>query len=130
MITINKTTMDMQVVAGDTGDFTMRPVFNVDGTRVYPLSEVNSAMVTFNLYELKRGLPIISKSVTEFEDGWFTIPISREETSTLNNGNYLYELKMFRYADGDSDDVIVDTLLPNAKDTAYFTVKKGDENLQ
>lgn len=109
--------MDAELVRGDTGDFTACPFFTNGTDREYLLE--NGETVYFTLRKLKDKEIIFQKEDSNFVDNTFTIRIAPEDTENLEPGNYLYDLKVVR-SDGS-----VDTLLPNGKESAYFTIKKG-----
>lgn len=112
MIKFNKTTLDAELVLGDTGTFSIVP--KIDGVKA--LSDGDE--VWFTMRKIKEKTIILQKKITTFDNGRATIPILPSDTSTLEPGNYIYDLKLIR-ADGN-----VDTLMPNKPD-AYFSLKRG-----
>lgn len=112
MIKINPISLDAEMVIGDTGTFSFTPKINkeaflTDGDTVY-----------FTVRKLLDKSVIMQKIITEFENGSCQVTINPDDTNILNEGNYIYDLKLIR-ADG-----TVDSLIPN-KPYAYFALKKG-----
>ncbi len=114
MISINKKTLDCEIVCGDTGTFSFElkdkntgENFLRDGDELW-----------FTLRKIQDEEIILQKVIKEFENGVITIPISPEETASIEPDNYMYDMKLIR-ADGN-----VDTLIPN-RPYAYFTLKRG-----
>lgn len=114
MITINKNTLDMQVVQGDTGTFSFSLLNKNTGESL--LKDGDS--IWFTLKKLVDKSVIIQKEIREFPDGIVTVPLTSEETLGIEKGNYIYDLKIIR-KDGN-----VDTLNPN-RPYSNFSVKKG-----
>lgn len=114
MITINKNTLDMQVVQGDTGTFSFSLIDKNTGESFIK----DGDSIWFTLKKLIDESVIIQKEIREFPDGIVTIPLTPEETSDIEKGNYIYDLKLVR-SDGN-----VDTLNPN-RPYSNFSVKKG-----
>ena len=120
MIKFNSPTLDAEMVLGDTGTFSITP--KLDGNTY--LSEGDK--VYFTVKERRRKddsdkteqeLTKIEKTITSFDNGTVTIPINPSDTSNLEAGTYIYDIKVER------GDGTVDTLTPNGQ--AYFTLKKG-----
>ena len=124
MIKFNSVTLDAEMVLGDTGTFSITP--KLDGETYLTTGDT----VYFTVKERKKvldpdtgqevpapALVPLSKTITEFVDGTVTIPIEPTDTTNLDNGTYIYDIKVVR-GDGTTD-----TLTPNGQ--AYFTLKKG-----
>lgn len=124
MIKFNNVTLDAEMVLGDTGTFSITP--KLDGETYLSDGDI----VYFTVKERKKvidpdtgqevsapAIEPLSKTITEFIDGTVTIPIEPTDTSSLDNGTYIYDIKVVR-GDGTTD-----TLTPNGQ--AYFTLKKG-----
>ena len=112
MIKINPINLDAEMVIGDTGTFSFTPKINKeaflsDGDTVY-----------FTIRKLLDKSVIMQKVITSFENGACTVTINPEDTSNLNEDNYIYDLKLIR------SDGTVDSLIPN-RPYAYFSLKKG-----
>ena len=112
MIKINSFNLDAEMVIGDTGSFSFTPkiddkAFLQDGDTVY-----------FTVRKLLDQTIIMQKTITEFEDGKCEIVINPEDTMYLDEGNYIFDLKLVR------GDGTVDSLIPN-RPYAYFSLKKG-----
>ena len=114
MIAINKNTLDMELVQGDTGTFSFSLLNKNTGESL--LKDGDS--IWFTLKKLVDKSVIIQKEIREFPDGIVTVPLTPEETSDIEKGNYIYDLKLIR-KDGN-----VDTLNPN-RPYSNFSVKKG-----
>ena len=101
------------MVRGDTGAFSVRPQIRgenvlTDGDHLY-----------FTLRKIKDNKILIQKDITEFEEGRADIILAPSDTTNLEIGNYIYDLKMIR------GDGTVDSLIPGSKDTAYLSIKRG-----
>lgn len=119
MIKINKNTMDIEVTAGDTANFSFT-VKNKDTGKSF-LNDGDT--ITFTLKVQNTGAIVLQKVITEFNDGVVLIPISATETSNLTPElTYVYDLVLTR------SDGTVDTLNPTDKFFSYFTVKRGVMN--
>lgn len=124
MIKFNSTTLDAEMVLGDTGTFSITPkldgeTYLTSGDIVYFTVKPRKKVVdpaTGNLIDAEPITPL-SKPVTEFVNGTVTIPIQPSDTTSLDAGTYIYDIKVVR------GDGTVDTLTPNGQ--AYFTLKKG-----
>ena len=110
---INRLTMDIEMVLGDTGTFSIAP--KIDGESVF----IDGDKIEFRVRDLKTGRIVISKDVTTFEDGVAVIPILPSDTIGLDSENYVYTLKLTNTNDPNR----VYTLLPNTKAEAMFTLK-------
>lgn len=115
-IRINPTTLDAEMVRGNTGTFSVRPKINgeialKDGDYLY--------FTVRRIKALANEAPIITKTISTFEDGRADIVITPEDTKNLDLGNYIYDLVMER-SDGS-----IDSLIPGGRDTAYFCLKRG-----
>lgn len=113
MIRINKNTLDAEMVRGNTGAFSVRPIIKGE----YVLQEGDE--VWFTVRKLKDEQIVIQKTITEFEDYAAPIVINPEDTESLELGNYIFDLVLNR-ADG-----TIDSLIPGGRDTAYFSLKRG-----
>lgn len=112
MIKFNKSTLDAEMVQGDTGTFSF--VIKSNG-----LSFVKEGdEIWFTLKKIQNKKIVIQKKVVSFPNGVITIPLEPNETKNLEPDNYIYDLKLVR-ADGN-----VDTLIPS-RPHANFTLKKG-----
>ena len=90
------------MVRGDTGAFSVRPTIKgesvlTEGDHLY-----------FTLRKIKDNRILIQKDITEFEDGRADIVIAPSDTTNLELGNYIYDLKMVR------GDGTVDSLIPGS----------------
>ena len=112
MIKFNEYNLDAEMVIGDTGTFSL--AININKEQI--LKEGDT--VYFTIRKLIDKSIIIQKAITEFENGVATITIEPEETSILNEDNYLYDLKLIR------GDGTVDSLIPN-RPYANFSLKRG-----
>ena len=101
------------MVRGNTGTFSVRPKINGE----YVLKEGDH--LWFTVRKIKDRTILLQKDITEFEDGKAEIVITPSDTENFEIGNYIYDLVMIR-SDGS-----VDSLMPNGKDTAYFSIKRG-----
>jgi hypothetical protein len=111
MIKINAN-LDAEMVIGDTGPFSITP--RIDSKPILEEGDI----VYFTVRKLKEKSIVLQKVITEFENGTCTITINPEDTTNLEEGNYIYDLKLVR------SDGTVDTLIPN-RPYAYFSLKKG-----
>ena len=75
--------------------------------------------VWFTVKKIQGEEIVIQKQITSFPDGIVTVPIEPIETKNLEPINYIYDLKLIR-KDGN-----VDTLIPNKRPHANFSLKKG-----
>lgn len=114
MIRINTRTLDAESYVGDTIPFHLRPKINGEKA----LQEGDT--VRFALKRVKDNQTIIEKTATAEEDGLVNIVITAQESESLEEGNYIYGLRMIR-----DDGATVDTLLPEGKAYANLTIKKG-----
>lgn len=112
MIKINPINLDAEMVIGDTGSFSFTPKINKEKF----LS--NGDTVYFTIRKLLDKSIIMQKIITDFEDGTCTITINPEDTSIMEEDNYIYDLKLIR------SDGTVDSLIPN-RPYAYFSLKRG-----
>lgn len=112
MIRFNPTTLDAEMVIGDTGTFPITPKIN--GEKFLDSGDT----IWFTLRKIKDRSIIIQKEVKKFTDGTATIPILPSDTTHLDAGTYIYDLKLIRNS-GE-----VDSLLPKGNQ-AYFVLKRG-----
>lgn len=101
------------MVRGNTGTFSVRPKINgetvlTDGDHLW-----------FTVRKIKDRTILLQKDITTFEDGRADVIINPSDTENFEIGNYIYDLVMVR------SDGTVDSLMPNGKDTAYFSIKRG-----
>lgn len=115
-IDIDKRSMKMSLIIGDTGTF----AFNIESTDEMELGEGD--MVVFTVKKNKDSQPLIQKTITTFEDNYVIVPILPSDTANLEKATYIYDLKLIR-SDGN-----IDTLLPNNKESAPFILKRGVRN--
>lgn len=115
MIKFNQKTLDAEMTIGDTGSFSFS--VNVNNERILKDGDT----VYFTVKKLKDRVAVIQKTITDFTDGVCEITINPSDTSLLDEGNYLYDLKLVR-TDGTTD-----TLTPNS--SAYFSLKRGVKNV-
>lgn len=115
MIRINPTSMDIEMIKGDTGPISIRP--KIKGTDDYLLTD--GATLYFTLRKLKDRQIVMSKTATEFEDGVGTITLESSDTEDLAEGTYIYDLVVIR------EDGTRDTLIPQGKGSLYFVIKRG-----
>ena len=118
MIKFNSVTLDAEMVLGDTGTFSITP--KLDGETY--LTTGDTLYFTVREKKLKPGeterTPVITKTITTFDNGTATVPIEPSDTTTnMTPGTYVYDLVVVR------NDGTTDTLTPNGQ--AYFTLKKG-----
>lgn len=112
MIKFEKSTLNAEMVRGDTGTFSVSP--KIEGKAILKKGDE----LYFTLKKLQTKDMILQKKITDFVDGVATITIEPKDTKNLEPDNYIYDLKLIR-ADGS-----VDTLIPNAP-YAFFSLKKG-----
>lgn len=113
-IEIDKRSMKMSLIIGDTGTF----AFNVtNAENNFELGEGDK--VIFTIKKTKDSEPLIEKTITEFEDGYCIVPLLPSDTSNLEKATYIYDIKLIR------EDGNIDTLLPNNKESAPFILKRG-----
>lgn len=112
MIKINPINLDAEMVIGDTGTFGFTPKINKE-----PFLKSGDT-VYFTVRKLLDKSIIMQKVITSFENGECEIIINPEDTYSLNEDNYIYDLKLVR------SDGTVDSLIPN-RPYAYFSLKKG-----
>lgn len=117
MIKINKDTLDMETIRGNTASFSFKCINNIDNKSMFSDGDT----VYFTIRQQIGGDVILQKTCTEFDNDICTIYITPEETQALDEGNYIYDLILVR-AEGQ-----VDTLNPNKK-YSNFSVKKGVKN--
>lgn len=113
MIRINKRTLDSEMVRGDTGAFSVRPMIRGE----YVLQDGDQ--VWFTVRKIKDQTIVIQKMTDEFEDYAAGFVINPEDTIPLELGNYIFDLKLIR------GDGTVDSLIPGGRDTAYLAIKRG-----
>lgn len=112
MIAIEKTTLNAELVIGDTGSFSIKPDINGEPY----LSDGDE--VIFTVKKLKNKEIVLEKKITTFHDHYADIVIEHEDTLNLEPGNYIYDIKAIR------KDGTVDTLIPN-NPSANLTLKAG-----
>lgn len=117
MVTINKDTLDMETIRGNTASFSFKCTNTTNKLSMFQDGDT----VYFTIRKKIGGDAILQKTCTEFPDGICTIEVAPSETQSLEEGNYIYDLVLVR-ASGD-----VDTLNPNRKYSNY-SVKKGVKN--
>lgn len=117
MVIINKDTLDMETIRGNTASFAFKCTNTRNNTSMFKDGDT----VYFTIRKIIGGNAILQKTCTDFPNGVCTIEVSPAETQLLDEGNYIYDLVLNR-ANGD-----VDTLNPNRKYSNY-TVKKGVKN--
>lgn len=117
MVIINKDTLDMETIRGNTASFAFKCTNKTNGLSMFKDGDT----VYFTIRKIIGGNSILQKTCTEFPNGVCTIEITPEETQALDEGNYIYDLVLNR-SDGN-----VDTLNPNRKYSNY-SVKKGVKN--
>ena len=111
MIKFNKINMNAEMVLGDTGTFSIAPKIN--GEKILKDGDT----IFFTMRKLREKAIVVQKQITSFDEGVATIPILPNDTLSLEPGNYIYDIKLYR-SDGN-----VDTLTPNSG--AYFSLKRG-----
>ena len=117
MVIINKDTLDMETIRGNTASFAFKCTNKTNNLSMFSDGDT----VYFTIRKVIGGAAVLQKTCTEFPDGVCTIEVTPEETQALDEGNYIYDLVLNR-ASGD-----VDTLNPNRKYSNY-SVKKGVKN--
>lgn len=113
MIKINKNTLDIELVRGDTGTFSF---YLIDHNTKKSLLH-DGDHVDFKIKKVSGDGILLEKTVESFPNGLVTIPLPPEETIELEADNYIYSLVFVR-KDGN-----VDTLNPN-RPYSNFTVKE------
>lgn len=116
MIKINKNTLDMELVQGDTGTFSFSLLNKNTGEQFVQ----DGDLISFTIKKIVDKSEILRKEITSFPDGVIVIPLPPEETAEIEPGNYIYSLRLER-KDGN-----VDTLNPN-RPYSNFSVKKGTD---
>lgn len=114
MLKINKDTLDMETIRGNTASFAFKLTNKTTGTSLAQDGDV----VYFTIREHIGGPIKLQKTCTTFPDGVCNIYVTPKETQSLSEGNYIYDLILVR-STGETD-----TLNPNKK-YSYYTVKKG-----
>ena len=117
MVIINKDTLDMETIRGNTASFAFKCTNKTNNSSMFGDGDT----VYFTIRKKIGGDVILQKTCNEFPTGVCTIDVSPEDTQALDEGNYIYDLLLYR-ANGD-----VDTLNPNRKYSNY-SVKKGVKN--
>lgn len=117
MVIINKDTLDMETIRGNTASFAFKCKNKTNNLSMFKDGDT----VYFTIRKIIGGDSILQKTCSSFPNDICTIEISPQETQALDEGNYIYDLVLNR-ADG-----TVDTLNPNRKYSNY-TVKKGVKN--
>jgi len=117
MVTINKDTLDMETIRGNTASFSFKCTNKTNGLSMFQDGDT----LYFTIRKIIGNEIVLQKTCTEFPDDICTIEVSPAETQAIDEGNYIYDLVLNR-ASGE-----VDTLNPNRKYSNY-TVKKGVKN--
>ena len=117
MVIINKDTLDMETIRGNTASFAFKCINKTNNLSLFSDGDT----VYFTIRKIIGGDAILQKTCTSFPDDICTIEVSASETQLIDEGNYIYDLVLNR-ADG-----TVDTLNPNRKYSNY-SVKKGVKN--
>jgi hypothetical protein len=117
MVIINKDTLDMETIRGNTASFAFKCTNKTNNLSMFKDGDT----VYFTIRKIIGGNAILQKTCTTFPDGICTIEVTPQETQSLDEGNYIYDLLLER-ASGE-----VDTLNPNRKYSNY-SVKKGVKN--
>ena len=117
MVIINKDTLDMETIRGNTASFAFKCTNRTNNLSMFQTGDT----VYFTIRKIIGGDAILQKTCTSFPDDICTIEVSATETQAIDEGNYIYDLVLNR-ADG-----TVDTLNPNRKYSNY-SVKKGVKN--
>lgn len=110
MIHIDKNTLDMEMVLGDTGTFSIAPKINKE--------PVINGSVWFTMRKTRDSNVILQKEAI-ITDGIATIELPPEDTKYLEPTRYSFDLKLIR-PDGN-----IDTLLPGKRELGSFLLKKG-----
>ena len=113
MRTINKQTMDIEMVLGDNGTFTITPKANEISILI------DGDYIEFIATKQDSGRQLFSKTLNNFDDGVVEIPILPADTENAEAGTYIYALKL----KNTNDSTRVYTLFPNTKAYAYLTLK-------
>lgn len=117
MVIINKDTLDMETIRGNTASFAFKCKNKTNNLSMFKDGDT----VYFTIRKTIGGDAILQKTCTSFPDDLCTIEMTPLETQALDEGNYIYDLILER-ASGE-----VDTLNPNRKYSNY-SVKKGVKN--
>ena len=117
MVIINKDTLDMETIRGNTASFAFKCTNKRNNSSLFKDGDT----VYFTIRKVIGGNAMLQKMCSTFPDGVCTIEVSPQETQALDEGNYIYDLILHR-ASG-----VVDTLNPNRKYSNY-SVKKGVKN--
>ena len=117
MVIINKDTLDMETIRGNTASFAFKCTNKSNNTSMFQDGDV----VYFTIRKVIGGNSVLQKTCTSFPNDVCTINVLPNETQALDEGNYIYDLILQR-SDGN-----VDTLNPNRKYSNY-SVKKGVKN--
>ena len=112
MIRMDKTTMNAELVIGDTGSFSIIPKINGEAY----LSDGDEVVLTVK--RIRDGQVVLEKKYTKFINHKAEIVIEHKDTLNLEKGNYIYDLKVIR------KDGTVDTIIPN-NPSANLTLKEG-----
>lgn len=113
MRTINKQTLDIEMVLGDNGTFSITPTSKDKSVLI------ENDYIEFIATKQDTGRQLFSKTITTFDNGVAEIPILPADTENAEAGTYIYTLKL----KNTSDETRVYTLLPNTKAFAYLTLK-------
>ena len=114
MVIINKDTLDMETIRGNTASFAFKCNNKTSNSSIFQDGDT----VYFTIRKIIGGNIILQKTCTSFPNGVCTIDVDANETQALEEGNYIYDLVLKRAAGN------VDTLNPNRKYSNY-SVKKG-----
>lgn len=117
MVIINKDTLDMETIRGNTASFSFKCKNKTNGLSMFK----DGDSVYFTIRKIIGGDALLQKICNTFPNDICTIEVSPAETQALDEGNYIYDLVLQR-ASGE-----VDTLNPNRKYSNY-SVKKGVKN--
>lgn len=117
MVNINKDTLDMETIRGNTASFAFKCTNKTNKQTMFQDGDI----VYFTIRKIIGGEAILQKTCTSFPNDICTIEVTPAETQALDEGNYIYDLLLYR-ASGE-----VDTLNPNRKYSNY-SVKKGVKN--
>jgi hypothetical protein len=117
MVIINKDTLDMETIRGNTASFAFKCKNTANNSSLFKDGDT----VYFTIRKVIGGNAILQKTCSTFPDGVCTIEVSPAETQALDEGNYIYDLVLVRASGA------VDTLNPNRKYSNY-SVKKGVKN--
>lgn len=114
MVIINKDTLDMETIRGNTASFAFKCTNKMNNRSMFQDGDT----VYFTIRKIIGKDVVLQKTCTSFPDDICSIIVSADETQALDEGNYIYDLILER-ASGE-----VDTLNPNRKYSNY-SVKKG-----